>query len=187
MWYNEDTVKGTTQPTQKGSGKPTNRRKGEITMNGKYIKSAMKLAVDLAVEVTEKPALEPKRGCRIDGALAWYNTETYAFAIPSNAMVTCSSFNTRGVPLTGFDRATESLKVTNTTIKDGKRMLRALISVHGTPAYVNEKFLKVFLSDASFEYRTHFHRGKPQAIGVFDNEQLIGIVMPVMYNNPYFE
>lgn len=130
-------------------------------MNSKYIKSAMRLAVDLAMEVTEKPELQPKRGCRIDGALVWYNTETYAFAIPSNATVTCGSFNTRGVPLTGFDRATESLKVTNTTLKDGKRMLRALISELGTPVYVNEKFLKVFLSDSSFEYRTAFHRGKP--------------------------
>lgn len=156
-------------------------------MNNKYIKSAMKLAVDLAMEVIEKPTLEPKRGCRIDGALTWYNTEAYAFSIPSNAMVTCSSFNTRGIPLTGFDAATESLKVTNTTLKDGKRVLRALISEFGTPAYVNEQFLKVFLCDSSFEYRTSFHRGKPRAIGVFDNGRLIGIVMPVMYNNPYFE
>lgn len=150
-------------------------------MNDKYIKNALKIATEFALEVFNVPSVRTRRGCRVDGNKVWYNNEFFAFAIPDDITVSCKYFSPRCVNLNGFEQAKTTLTMTNTTIKDGKRTLHVMTAEGGTRAYVDAKFLKLFLYDQNFEYRTAFYKGKPGAIGVFDSDRLIGIVMPAVY------
>lgn len=151
-------------------------------MTDKYIKSAMKLATELALEAMGNPSVAMRRGARMREGLYWYNTEFFAFAVPASIHIECDAFDKKGVRLDGFEPGRDVLVKTDTTVKAGKRTLRILYANSGRDVYADEKYLKLFWCIPGVVLTGGYRRGNPAAIAVWDADgTLIGVVMPTQY------